>query len=68
MECTEVKVHTQNIKPRAYCVCVCVCSKQGGGSAFVSQGFGISGSSLLTSVLVFSLVLESEGKCCGMLI
>lgn len=33
MECTEVKVHTQNIKPRE---CVCVCSKQGGGSAFIS--------------------------------
>lgn len=34
MECTEVKVHTHNIKPREYCVCVCVL-KQGGGSAFV---------------------------------
>lgn len=65
MECTEVKVHTQNIKPRE-CVCVCVQNKV--EALHSSQGFGISGSSLLTSVSVFSLIVESEGKCCGVLI
>lgn len=65
MECTEVKVHAQSIKPGEYRVCVSV--QKGGGSAFVSRGFDISVLSLLTSVLVFSLILESEGKCCGML-
>lgn len=68
MECTEVKVHTQNIKPREYrvCVYVCVCSKQGCirltgirqlKLVFVNECLGI-----------LSLILESEGKYCGVLI
>lgn len=51
MECTEVKVHTQNIKPREYRVWV----QNRVAALHSSQGFGISGSALLTSVLVCSV-------------
>lgn len=64
MECTEVEVHTHNIKPRDYrCVfkarwqlCLRLTGNRHLSVAFVNEDLGILG-----------LIVRPEGRCCGML-